>query len=247
MENNKNLQEKIDSFLKEHKITVKGGSIQRAEDMALLLNKISQREIDNGNYEKGLYFATKAFEFDARNLYSIFLQGLGFRLTGKFEKALKAFEFCNRKRPDLWSLANIGFCLAHLKEQEKALDIFNKIIDNIDGNVEKENAQFMASVYECIGNIYLSREDILEFDESDKFKINYKLAVKYFKKSLRLNKANHIILNKLAACYYHFDDEAKALYCYEEAAKAAPEEKNYAEAVRELKNAGIISEPIEFE
>ncbi|MGN0143445.1 MAG: tetratricopeptide repeat protein [Clostridium sp.] len=246
MENSNNLQSRIDSFLNEHKIKVRGGEVHTAEDMSSLLNTIAQKEIDNGNYEKGLYFAIKSFEFDKKNLYSIFLQGLGFRLTGKYEKALKAFEYCNRKRHDLLSFANIGFCFSELKNDEQALDIFNKIIENTNEEVEKENAQLMAVVYECMGNIYLSREDVLEFDSSDKLKMNYKLAVKYYKNSLRLNRSNHVVLNKLAACYYHFDDERKALYCYEEAAKAAPEEKNYIDAVRELKNAGVIPDPVEF-
>ena len=104
----------------------------------------------------------------------------------------------------------------------------------------------MALVYECMGNIYLSREDVLEFDSTDKLKINYKLAVKYYKNSLRLNRVNHVLLNKLEACYYHFDDERKALYCYEEAVKVAPEEKNYEEAVKELRNAGVIPDVVEF-
>lgn len=246
MENNNDLQKKIDSFLNDHKIKIKGGKVSTAQEMSSLLNKLAQREIDNGNYEKGLYFAINAFEFDKKNLYSIFLQGLGFRFTGQYEKALKAFKYCNSKKHDLLSFANIGFCYAEQNDTEKALDIFNNIINNTNEKIEKENSQLMSLVYECLGNIYLSREDVLEFDESDKFKMNYKLAVKYYKHSLRLNRANHVILNKLAACYYHFDDEKKALYCYEEAAKVAPEEKNYSDAVRELKNAGVISEPVEF-
>ena len=246
MENNNDIQKKIDSFLNGHKIRIKGGKIHTAEDMSILLNRIAKKEIDNGNYEKGLYFAVNAFEFNKKNLYSVFLQGLGFRFTGEYEKAIRAFKYCNSKKHDLSSFANIGFCFAELKDTDKAIDIFNNIINSISNEEEKENSDLMALVYECMGNIYLSREDVLEFDSTDKLKINYKLAVKYYKHSLRLNKSNHMLLNKLAACYYHFDDERKALYCYEEAAKVAPEENNYIEAVNELKNAGVISEAIEF-
>ena len=246
MENNGDIKKKIDSFLNDHKIKVKGGEIHTAEEMSELLNRIAKQEIDNGSYEKGLYFAINAFDFDKKNLYSIFLQGLGFRFTGEYEKALKAFKYCNNKKHDILSFANIGFCLAEQKETDKALDILNKITGSINEEEEKKNSELMALVYECIGNIYMSREDILEFDSTDKFKLNYKLAVKNFKDSLRLNRMNHNLLNKLAACYYHFDDEGKALYCYEEAAKAAPEEKNYIEAIRELKNAGIIADPVKF-
>lgn len=246
MENNKDIQKRIDSFLNEHKIRVEGGQVTTEKDMAVLLNRIAKSEIDKANYEKGLYFALNAYEFDKNNIYSVFLQGLGFRFTGEYEKALKAFKYCNNKKHDLASFANIGFCLVELKNSEEALDIFTNIAKNISEDEENENSALMALVYECMGNIYLSREDILEFDPTDKLKINYKLAVKYYKHSLRLNRLNHILLNKLAACYYHFDDERKALYCYEEAEKAAPEEKNYSEAVKELRNAGIISEVVEF-
>ena len=246
MENNNDIQKRIDSFLSDHKIRVEGGQVSTEKDMAILLNRIAKSEIDKANYEKGLYFALNAYEFDNSNIYSVFLQGLGFRFTGKYEQALKAFKYYNNHYHDLSSLANIGFCLLELKKNEEALEVFANIVKNISENEEKENKSLMALVYECMGNIYLSREDVLEFDNTDKLKINYKLAVKYYKHSLRLNKVNHMLLNRLAACYYHFDDERKALYCYEEAAKVAPEEENYSVAIRELRNAGIRSEVIEF-
>lgn len=246
MGKNNDVQKKIDSFLKEHKIRIQGGQVTTEKDMAILLNKIAKNEIDKGNYEKGLYFSLNAYEFDKNNTYSVFLQGLGFRFTGEYEKALKAFKYCNNKNHDLASFANIGFCFIELNNNEDALDIFANIAKTISESEEKENADLMSLVYECMGNIYLSREDVLEFDPTDKLKINYKLAVKYYKHSLRLNRSNHMLLNKLAACYYHFDDERKALYCYEEAAKAAPEEKNYSDAIKELRNSGITPEIIEF-
>ncbi|SJU19753.1 Uncharacterised protein [Clostridioides difficile] len=59
--------------------------------------------------------------------------------------------------------------------------------------------------------------------------------------SLRINKNNHLLLNKLAACYHHFDDEKKALYCYEEAAKVAPEIQEYKGAIEEMKEIHIKS------
>ena len=246
MENNKDIQKRIDSFLSEHKIKVEGGQVSTEKDMAILLNRIAKSEIDKANYEKGLYFALHAYEFDKTNIYSVFLQGMGFRFTGQYDKALNAFKYYNNNKHDLPSLVNIGFCLVELQNNEEALEVFSNIVKNISENEERENSSLMALVYECMGNIYLSREDVLEFDPTDKLKINYKLAVKYYKHSLKLNRSNHILLNRLAACYYHFDDERKVLYCYEEAAKVAPEEKNYSDAVKELKNAGIVSEIIEF-
>lgn len=172
MENNNDIQKRIDSFLNEHKIKIQGGQVTTEKEMALLLNRISKNEIDKGNYEKGLYFALNAYEFDKNNIYSVFLQGLGFRFTGEYEKAIRAFKYCNGKKHDLASFANIGFCFAELKKGEEALDIFTKIMNSMSEDEEKENSDLMSLVYECMGNIYLSREDVLEFDPTDKLKIN---------------------------------------------------------------------------
>ena len=60
------------------------------------------------------------------------------------------------------------------------------------------------------------------------------------------NVGKSTLLNRLAACYYHFDDMSKALYCYELASKAEPDDKRYSDAVNELKNSGVISEEIDF-
>ncbi len=91
MENNNDIEKRINSFLDEHKIKIQGGQITTEKEMALLLNRISKNEIDKGNYEKGLYFALNSYEFDKNNIYSIFLQGLGYRFTGEYEKAIRAF------------------------------------------------------------------------------------------------------------------------------------------------------------
>ena len=86
MENNNDIQKKIDSFLDEHKIIIQGGQITTEKDMAALLNRIAKSEIDKGNYEKGLYFALNAYEFDKKNSYSVYLQGLGLDLPDSMKK-----------------------------------------------------------------------------------------------------------------------------------------------------------------
>lgn len=247
MDNKENKQELIDNFLKDNKIRVSGGKITDYRQLAFYLNKLAENEINKGRFEKALYFAKKSSEFDKENYDSLFLNGLALRCLGKIEEAIEIFKehytICN----DRESMFNVGLCYMQANENEKAIDYFNQGLEGIDSKEYEKNKDLICLVYECMGNIYLSREDILEFDSTDKLKMNYKLALKYYKKSLSINKLNATLLNRLAACYYHFDDMGKALYCYELASKAAPEDKRYIEAVDELKNSGVVSEEIDFD
>jgi len=86
----------------------------------------------------------------------------------------------------------------------------------------------------------------LEFYESDKLKLNYKLAIKNYKLALKINKNNHELLNKLVACYYHCEDECRALYCYEEAAKNTEDNYRYLEVIKERKEMGVASITVRF-
>ena len=64
--------------------------------------------------------------------------------------------------------------------------------------------------------------------------------------SLRINRKNYDLINKLAACYCHLEDLNKALYCYEQAAKLLPDNTMYLEAIKEMKEEGAKSEPAGF-
>lgn len=247
MDNKENKQEIIDRFLVDNKIRVSGGQITDFKQLSFFLNKLAKNEIDKGRFDKGLYFADKSLEFNKENINSLFLKGVALRYLGRIDESIDAlnehYTICN----DNASLINIGFCYAQANENEKAIDYFNESLDNISEDEYVNYMDLISLVYECMGNIYLSREDILEFDSTDKLKMNYKLAIKYYKKSLSINKMNPTLLNRLAACYYHFDDMSKALYCYELASEAAPEDKRYSGAANELKNSGIVAEKINFE
>lgn len=164
----------------------------------------------------------------------------------KYVEAIESFKNYNKIMNDGLSLIYIGFCYAELFDSNNALDYLNKGEKSISEEEKRNDELLLSSVYECIGNIYLNRENLLEFDESDKLKLNYKLAVKNFKKSLKLHRNNHELLNKLAACYYHFEDEGRALYCYEEAAKYTYDKSAYLEVIEEMKSMGITSTYIEF-
>lgn len=215
MDNKENIQEFIDRFLEDNNIRVQGGKITDLKQLAFYLNKFAKNEIDKGRFEKGLYFADKSLEFDKENNHSLFLKGVALRCLGRIEESIEALKEHYTICSDCASLLNIGFCYAQADENEKAIDYFNEGLNDISSEEYESYKDLVGLVYECMGNIYLSREDILEFDSTDKLKMNYKFAIKYYKKSLGINKMNPILLNRLAACYYHFDEMGKALYCYE--------------------------------
>ncbi|MDO5518773.1 MAG: hypothetical protein Q4F66_14550, partial [Clostridium sp.] len=215
MDNKENNQKIIDKFLEDNKIRVSGGQITDFKQLAFFLNKLSENEIRKGRFEKGLYFAEKSLEFDKENHSSLFLKGSALRYLGRIDESIEVLKEHYTICGDQASIMNIGFCYAQADENEKAIDYFNEALSSIKGDEYENYKELIGLVYECMGNIYLSREDILEFDSTDKLKMNYKLAIKYYKKSVSINKSNPTLLNRLAACYYHFDDMGKALYCYE--------------------------------
>lgn len=246
METNQNLQEKINNFLKENKINATGGIITNEKQLSSVLNDLAMTDFKKGKVEKALYFTEKAIEFNEENYYSYFIKGLAYRQLNKTKESIEAFEvYCN-KTDDALTHIYIGLSYAELNDVENALSHLRKGEKNIE-NVEKEEHKYLLCVaYECIGNIYLNKENIVEFTEGDKYSINYKSAVKYYKMSLKINRKNCDLINKLAACYYHLEDINKALYCYQQAAKISPDNTMYLEAIKEMKEAGAKSEPAGF-
>lgn len=239
-------KKEIDNFLEENKIKVHGGNILSSGQLSLLLNNIARDELKRGNTDKANYFINKAIEIDNNNYEALLIKGIIYKSQEQYIEAIKIFKNYNKFMNDGISLIYIGFCYAELFDSDNALDYFNKGEKILSEKERRNNELLLSSVYECIGNIYLNRENLLEFNETDKLKLNYKLAVKYFKMSLKLHRNNHELLNKLAACYYHFEDEGRALFCYEEAAKYTDENSAYLEVIEEMKGMGIISTHIDF-
>ncbi|MBW6410648.1 tetratricopeptide repeat protein [Clostridium weizhouense] len=246
MNTDKNIQDKIDNFLKENRINITGGTISSEEELSEVLNNIAMSDLQKGKVDKALYFVNKAKEFNSKNYYTLFMKGLIYRYTKKYNEAIEMFKEYNTHTNDKLSYIYIGFCYAELNDGESALDYFRKCEKEFSEEEKNQYGALMSTVYECMGNIYINKENILEFYEDDKFKLSYKLAIKYFKMSLRSNKENHMLLNKLAVCYYHFEDINKALYCFEEAVKISPENAAYLEAIEEMKEIGAIPEKVEF-
>ena len=88
MENNKNIQDKIDNFLKENKINVKGGTITSEKQLSSVLNDLAMSDLKKGKIEKALYFTEKAIEFYEENHYSYFIKGLAYRQWITYPSAL---------------------------------------------------------------------------------------------------------------------------------------------------------------
>lgn len=246
METNQNVQEKINNFLKENKINTTGGSITSEKQLSSVLNNLAMSDLGRGKIEKALYFAEKAIEFDEENYYPYFIKGIIFRELNKINEALEAFNVYCQKTDDPLTHIYMGISYAELDDVDNALNHLKKGEKSLSKEEKEKHAHLICATYECIGNIYLKKENIVEFTERDKYSMNYKTAVRYYKMSLKINRRNCELINRLAACYYHLEDLNKALYCYEQAAKIAPDNTMYLEAIKEMKDAGAKSEPAGF-
>lgn len=241
-----NIQDKINQFLTENKINVKGGTITNERQLSAVLNDLALGDLRKGKIEKAMYFIEKSLEFNQKNYHAYFVKGLVYRKFDKIKEAIECFEVYLANIEDPLAYIYIGLSYAELNDVENALDNLRKGEKNLS-NEEKQKHQYLIAVtYECIGNIYLNRENMVEFTERDKYSINYKTAVRYFKMSLQINRKNGDLINKLAACYCHLEDFNKALYCYEQVAKVAVDKTMYLEAIEQMKAEGAKSEQAGF-
>jgi tetratricopeptide (TPR) repeat protein len=243
-----NIQDKINQFLAENKITVKGGTITSERQLSSVLSDLALGDLKKGKIDKAMYFVEKALEFDEKNYYSYFIKGLINRRLGKIKEAVEAFEVYISNNGAEDSVAHIytGLSYAELNDVENALDHLRVGEKGLSNEEREEHLPLIGIAYECIGNIYLNRENIVEFTERDKYSLNYKTAARYYKMSLRINRKSCDLINKLAACYCHLEDLNKALYCYEQAAKIAADNTMYLEAIQQMKDEGAISEQAGF-
>jgi|GEM_PF-2258673 len=246
MEDNKNVQEKINDFLEENKINITGGVITSERQLSSVLNNLAMSDLEKGKTDKAFYFTEKAIEFNEKNYNAYFTKGLILRQLSKPSEAIDAFKIYFDKTNDSLTSIYMGLSYAELGDIDNALDYLRKGEKNLEKEEKENHESLICAAYECIGNIYLNKENIVEFTERDKYSINYKSAVKHYKMSLKINRKNYDLINRLAACYYHLEDYNKTLYCYEQAAKIAPDNNMYLEAIKEMKEAGAKSEPAGF-
>lgn len=243
-----NIQDKINQFLTENKINVTGGTITSERQLSSVLSNLALGDFKKGKIEKAIYFIEKSLEFNEKNYYSYFVKGLINRRLGKIKEAAEAFEVyvSNTGKEDSVAHIYAGLSYAELNDIENALEHLRVGEKGLSNEEKEEHLPLVGIAYECIGNIYLNRENIIEFTERDKYSINYKTAVRYYKMSLRINRKNCDLINKLAACYCHLEDLNKALYCYEQAAKISEDNTMYLEAIQQMKDEGAKSEQAGF-
>lgn len=243
-----NIQDKINQFLTENKINVTGGTITSERQLSSVLSNLALGDFKKGKIEKAIYFVEKSLEFNDKNYYSYFVKGLINRRLGKIKEAAEDLEVyvSNTGKEDSVAHIYAGLSYAELNDIDNALDHLRVGEKGLSNEEKEEHLPLVGIAYECIGNIYLNRENIVEFTERDKYSINYKTAVRYYKMSLRINRKNCDLINKLAACYCHLEDLNKALYCYEQAAKIAEDNTMYLEAIQQMKDEGAKSEQAGF-
>lgn len=243
-----NIQDKINQFLIENKINVKGGAITSERQLSAVLSDLALSDLKKGKIDKAMYLAEKSLEFNEKNYYSYFLKGLIYRNMNKIKEAVEAFEtyISNTGADDSLAHIYLGLSYAELNDVENALDHLRKGEKSLSNKEKEIHSPLIGITYECIGNIYLNKENIVEFTERDKYSINYKTAARYYKMSLKIYRKNCDLINKLAACYCHLEDLNKALYCYEQAAKIAVDNTVYLEAIEQMKSEGAKSEQAGF-
>lgn len=246
MESNRNTQDIINNFLEENKITIQGGTITSEKQLSSVLSNLAMGDFEKGKIEKALHFAEKALEFDEENYYSYYIKGLIYRQLNNTKEAIESFEVYCKNTSDPLAHIYMGLSYAELNDVENALSNLRIGEKNISSAEKEKNIYLLSATYECIGNIYLNKENIVEFTERDKYSINYKTAVRYYKMSLKINRKNPELINRLAACYCHLEDFNKALYCYEQVAKISSDNTMYLEAIKEMKEEGAISEQAGF-
>lgn len=248
MDTNKSIQDKINEFLTEHKINVTGGTITSERQLSAVLNNLALGDLKKGKIDKAMYFVEKALEFNEKNYRSYFVKGLIYRKVGKIKEAVEAFDAYLSTTGAEDSVAHIymGLSYAESNDVENALDHLRVGEKSLSKEEKEEHLPLIGVAYECIGNIYLNKENIVEFNERDRYSLNYKTAARYYKMSLKINRKNCDLINKLAACYCHLEDLNKALYCYEQAAKIATDNTMYLEAITQMKDEGAISEQAGF-
>lgn len=246
MEIDRKVQENIDNFLKDNNINITGGEIKSEKQLSSVLNNLAMGDLKKGKTEKALYFTEKAIEFNKDNFYAYYIKGLVLRELHKTNEAIEAFNVYCKESNDPLTHIYIGISYAELEDVDNALDHLRKGEKSISKDEKEKHLSLICATYECIGNIYLKRENMTEFTDNDKYSLNYKTAIKYYKMALRINRKNYELINKLAACYYHIEDLNKALYCYEQAAKFAPDNTMYLEAIKEMEEAGAKSETAGF-
>lgn len=83
-------------------------------------------------------------------------------------------------------------------------------INFLEISLKTKNLYNAAICYNDLGNIFLNKK-------------NYKKAVRFYNKALRLNQINHIVLNNLGTAYRELDKIEKSVGYYQKSLKIKPD------------------------
>lgn len=213
------------------------------KQLSIIMSELAESQIKNEEFERASGWAQNSYILDSDNSYALYLQAQAQKNLENYKEAFRLFQIYNKQNPDLAGFLNIGICLYEMSKIEEAQKIFMSILENLSQDEIINESEKAAEVCEYLGNIYYVKGSGRQDSESE---INYNLAINYYKNSLKLNKNNPGLLRKLAECYSHFNDDAKELYCYEQALELDPEDDSCLTAVEELRNFGIKAENVIF-
>lgn len=144
-----------------------------------------------------------------------FDKGIRLMQEDKFSEAVKAFEKVLGYNPDFkkaWF--HMGFCYAHLYNDEKAVECYEKAIKADPGDYE---------AYYNLGNQYLDISDPLIDDEEYG---DYPKAIEYYKKTIEIKPDFSFAWNNMGFCYSKMEEHGKALECHLKSLEYDPENQS---------------------
>jgi tetratricopeptide (TPR) repeat protein len=193
---------------------------------------------------------------DPRSLY---LKGKKLYNQGEYEKSLAVFREFVATQPELFEARiYIGNCYAKLKQQDKALEEFNFVLEKLEGKQEDLKGNKMAlSLYASLAELYMDKNDFEKakeyFEKSIEIapvdpthaynaaeilfnsnKVNE--AIKYYEISTEIEPEWHKPYMKLGYCYINKGEMGKAIEYLEKFIELAPEddpEKSVAQSLIE--------------
>ena len=155
---------------------------------------------------------------------------------GQYSEALAAYKGLLEKNPKLFMVRlNIGNCYMELKEYDKAIEDYLKLLDEINAQPpEKRDNKLISQVYAAVGDAYL-RQD--RFDE----------AQEYFLRAINLDQSDPAIPFNIAEIMMNVGKTDEAIKYYETSIKVAPNRaKPYLKLGYAWLNKGDIKKAVDY-
>ncbi|MDD5066496.1 MAG: tetratricopeptide repeat protein [bacterium] len=213
-----------------------------------------------GNYEKALFYFTKASRF--REDYDLYHKlGLLYKLMGKYKESLESFikahELNSKNTMTMKNLAELYF---RFGENEKALMYYQYLVQST--KAEAETFLMMAEIYYRAGdnaNAVLSYKKSIEVSPTpDEAKIacmnlgniyyeskDYMNSLAYYNKALEIDRSDPNIYYNISLIYLKNNDQEGALRYINDIMKINPDDlKNYLLKARIMTQAGKMDEAV---